>query len=119
MSRHQKLAATILAAFKLDADPSQPEAIADTAAALLIEIADVLRGPAPVVGELASTELLADETMALILILTELRKHTTLLEVLAKQGDRALHVDINNTPYGIARAAANVATGAAASGLPG
>lgn len=42
----------------------------------------------------------------LALILAELRKHTTLLEVLAKQGD---HAALRTAP----------ATGAAASGLPG
>lgn len=55
-------------------------------------------------GEFITAELVADETPGLIL--AELRKQTTLLEVLAKQGDRVA-------------ACAAPATGAAASGLPG
>jgi hypothetical protein len=55
-------------------------------------------------GEFVGAELVADESQALIL--AALQKHTTLLEVLAKQGD---HAALRTTP----------ATGAAASGLPG
>jgi hypothetical protein len=55
-------------------------------------------------GEFIGAELVADESQALIL--TALQKQTTLLEVLAKQGD---HAALRTAP----------ATGAAASGLPG
>ncbi len=55
-------------------------------------------------GEFISAELLADESQDRIL--AELQKQTTLLEVLAKQGD---HAALRTSP----------ATGAAASGLPG
>jgi hypothetical protein len=55
-------------------------------------------------GEFIGAELVADKSQALIL--TALQKQTTLLEVLAKQGD---HAALRTAP----------ATGAAASGLPG
>ncbi|SDF80237.1 MULTISPECIES: hypothetical protein [unclassified Duganella] len=93
MSNHETLAAALLAAFNLDADKADPAVVAGAAAGVLVALQEPL--------------------------LTELRKQTTLLEVLAKQGDRALHVGINGTAYGITSAAATVATGAAASGLPG
>lgn len=74
----------------------QLQAVADVAEAALSSIAAL--------DQFASAELVADETQPLIL--AELRKQTTLLEVLAKQGDRVA-------------ACAAPATGAAASGLPG
>ncbi|MYN42701.1 hypothetical protein GTP55_25485 [Duganella sp. FT109W] len=55
-------------------------------------------------GEFIGAELVADESQALIL--TALQKQTTLLEVLAKQGD---HAALRTAPT----------TGAAASGPPG
>ncbi|MRW82929.1 hypothetical protein GJ698_02340 [Pseudoduganella sp. FT26W] len=103
MSNHQTITAALLAAFNLDADNADPAAVASAAATVLLAFADAVRGPAPVVGEMASVELVADETPTLIL--AELRKQNTLLEVLAKQGDR----------FALCAAPA---TGAAACGLP-
>jgi hypothetical protein len=93
MSNHETLTAALLAAFNLDADSADPAVVAGAAAAVLVALQE--------------------------LVLAELRKQTTLLEVLAKQGDRALHVGINGTGFGITTVAANVATGAAASDLSG
>jgi hypothetical protein len=104
MSNHQTITAALLAAFNLDADNADPAAVASAAATVLLAFADAVRGPAPVVAEVAGVELAADETPALIL--SELRKQTTLLEVLAKQGDRFTHY-------------VAPATGAATCGLPG
>lgn len=58
---------------------------------------------APLAAQFATAELVADETP--VLTLAELRKQTTLLEVLAKQGDQVMLF--------------SPATGASASGLPG
>ncbi|TFW15934.1 hypothetical protein [Duganella callida] len=88
MSNHQALSAALLAAFQLDADSRDPAAIADTAATLLIELATILRGPPVTVANIAGVELVGDETQALML--AELRKQTTLLEVIAKQGDQQI-----------------------------
>lgn len=104
MSNHQTITAALLAVFNLDTDNADPAVVAGAAATVLLAFADAVRGPALVVDEIAGVALTADETPALIL--AELRKQNTLLEVLAKQGDRfALCV----AP----------ATSAAASGLPG
>ena len=76
--------------------------------------------------EFATAELVADETPALIL--AELRKHTTLLEVLAKQGDQGLcnkstvtttSLDAMLRRHAPPPDAAGPTTGASASGLPG
>lgn len=91
MSNHETLTAALLGAFNLDSDSADPAAVAGAAATVMLAFADAVRGPAPVAGELASIEQQADETPALIL--AELRKQTTLLEVLAKQGERALRRD--------------------------
>jgi hypothetical protein len=104
MSNHQNLTAALLAVFNLDTDNADPAVVAGAAATVLLAFADAVRGSAPVVAEVTGVELVADETPALIL--AELRKQTTLLEVLAKQGD---HAALRTAP----------ATGAAASGLPG
>lgn len=117
MSNHEALTAALLAAFNLDSDSADPAAVAGAAATVLLAFADAVRGPAPVAGELVAAELIADETPALIL--AELRKQTTLLEVLAKQGDQPLRVGMDFTAGGPVAHAINVATGAAASGLPG
>lgn len=93
MSNHETLTAALLAAFNLDADKADPVVVAGAAAGVLV----ALQEP----------------------VLTELRKQTTLLEVLAKQGDRALCIGINGTSFGITTDAANVATSTTASGLPG
>ena len=63
-----------------DADPT---AVAGATATVLLAFADAVRGPAPVVGELAAVEQGVDDTPTLIL--AELRKQNTLLEVLAKR----------------------------------
>lgn len=117
MSNHENLTAALLAAFNLDSDSADPAAVAGAAATVLLAFAEAVRGPASVADELVAAELIADETPALIL--AELRKQNTLLEVLAKQGDRALHVGMNGTAFSTALVAASVATGAGASGLPG
>lgn len=66
-------------------------------------------------GEFISAELVADDTQALIL--DELRKLTTLAEVLAKQGD--MTVAARSTAWADLCSVVRPATGAAASGLPG
>ncbi len=104
MSNHETLTAALLAAFNLDCDSADPAAVAGAAATVMLAFADAVRGPAPVAAELAVVEPHADSTTALIL--AELRKHTTLMEVLAKQGD---HAALRTAP----------ATGAATCGLPG
>jgi hypothetical protein len=91
MSSHATISAALLAAFNLDTDEADPAAVADAAASVLVAFADLVRAPAPVSYfsgdelKFATAELAADETPTLIL--AELRKQTTLLEVLAKQGD--------------------------------
>lgn len=104
MSNHQNLTAALLAVFNLDTDKAEPAVVAGAAATVLLAFADAVRGPTAVVGQVVGVELVADDTPALIL--AELRKQTTLLEVLAKQGDQ------------LARCVVPV-TGAAALGLPG
>lgn len=110
MSSQAAISAALLAAFNLDADNGDPSVVADAAASVLVAFANLMRAPAPVPyfsgGELkfATAVRVADET--LVLTLAEQRKQTTLLEVLAKQGDRLANC---TAP----------ATGAAASGLPG
>lgn len=92
MSNHETLTAALLAAFNLDADKADPAVVADAAAGVLV----ALQEP----------------------VLTELRKQTTLLEVIAKQGDRAMRLGLDFTTGGhVAHIAP--ATGVAASGLPG
>lgn len=84
----------------------------DAAIAKLDQVADAARRAEAAInetllaqeGEFISAELVSDDTQALIL--AEMRKQNTLLEVLAKQGD---HAALRTAP----------ATGAAASGLPG
>lgn len=70
-------------------------------------------------AQFAAAELAVDETSALLL--AELRKQTTLLEVLAKQGDRAMFGGaILKTCIGTAGPELSApATGANASGLSG
>jgi hypothetical protein len=66
-------------------------------------------------GEFISAELVPDEFQPLIL--AELCKQTTLLEVLAKQGD--ITVAARSTSCADLCSVVRPATGAAASGLPG
>lgn len=66
-------------------------------------------------GEFISAELVSDETQDLML--AELRKQNTLLEVLAKQGD--ITVAARSTACADLCSVVRPATGAAASGLPG
>ena len=92
--------------FEVDSSPvdaaiSKLDRLADAARRAEAAIADVLMAQA---GEFIDSVPLSDETQELIL--AEMRKQNTLLEVLAKQGDHAAEFI---TP----------ATGAAASGLPG
>lgn len=75
-------------------------------------IAGSIRLPAT---QFATTELRADESQALML--AEMRKQTTLLEVLAKQGD--ITVAARSTACADLCAVVRPATGATASGLPG
>lgn len=119
MSNHATLTAALLAAFNLDADNADPQVVASAAAGVLVAFAQIVRGgPAPVVAELAAVESAADDTPALIL--AELRKQTTLLEVLAKQGDHAaVRVGVDSTTGGPVAHVTSVAAGAAASGLSG
>jgi len=92
--------------FEIDSAPL------DAAIAKIDRLSDAARGAEAAIndallaqeGEFVSSELMSDETQDLIL--AELRKQNTLLEVLAKQGDHAAEFI---TP----------ATGAASSGLPG
>ncbi|KQQ40430.1 hypothetical protein ASF61_06665 [Duganella sp. Leaf126] len=91
--------------FEIDSAPL------DTAIAKLDQAAEAARRAEAAIndalmaqaGEFIESVLVADDSQAPIL--AELRRATTLLEVLAKQGDRASQVE--------------PATGAAASGLPG
>lgn len=114
MSNHENLTAALLAAFNLDADKADPAVIAGAAARVLAAFAEIVRGPAPVAGELASTELVVDETPALIL--AELR---------ALRSDASAHMRslLEARMCGAARIAGDLvdalATGGAASGLPG
>lgn len=92
--------------FEIDSAPL------DAAIAKIDRLSDAARGAEAAIndallaqeGEFINAELVSDETQALIL--AELHKQNTLLEVLAKQGDYAA-------------ACITPATGAAASGLPG
>jgi hypothetical protein len=84
MSNHATISAALLAAFNLDTDKAHPAAVADAAASVLVEFAELVRGPAPVMSESSAAGLVAGGMAA---IAAELRKQTTLLEVLAKQGD--------------------------------
>ena len=95
----------------------------DAAIAKLDQVADAARGAEAAIneallaqeGEFISAELVADDTQALIL--DELRKLTTLAEVLAKQGD--ITVAARSTSCVDLCSVVRPATGAAASGLPG
>ena len=75
-------------------------------------IAGSIRVPA---AQFATAELRADDTQALML--AEMRKQNTLLEVLAKQGD--ITVAARSTACTDLCSVIRPATGAAASGLPG
>lgn len=88
MSDHATITAALLGAFNLDADNADPVAVAGAAATVLLAFADSVCAPEAVIGEVVDVELVADETPAMIL--AELRKQTTLLEVLAKQSDHLL-----------------------------
>ena len=95
----------------------------DAAIAKLDQVADAARRAEAAIneallaqeGEFISAELVSDDTQALML--AELRKQNTLLEVLAKQGD--ITVAARSTACGDLCAVVRPATGAAASGLPG
>jgi len=95
----------------------------DAAIAKLDQVADAARGTEAAIneallaqeGEFITSELVPDETQALIL--AEMRKQTTLLEVLAKQGD--ITVAARSTACADLCSVVRPATGAAASGLPG
>lgn len=103
--------------FQIDTTPL------DAAIAKLDQVAEAARGAEAAIneallaqeGEFISAELVADNTQALIL--DELRKLTTLAEVLAKQGD--ITVAARSTACGDLCAVVRPATGAAACGLPG
>ena len=75
----------------------------------LLALLGATQAPSP------AAELVADETSPLIL--AELRKQTTLLEVLAKQGD--ITVAARSNACADLCCVIRPATGAAASGLPG
>ena len=79
MSNHANLTAALLSAFNLDADKAEPAVTADALATVLVAFADLVRGPAPVVAELAAAELapLPDqaELIAEVRTLTEEIRH--------------------------------------------
>lgn len=96
------------------------EVVASALTNLAVAFGDVLCGEPTT----ASVELVADETQSQIL--AELRKHTTLLEVLAKQGERtAWYRDqigqwpMFLTPAEAAAGARRANTSADTGGLPG
>ena len=103
--------------FEIDSAPL------DAAIAKLDRLSDAARGAEAAIndallaqeGEFVSSELVSDETQDLIL--AELRKQNTLLEVLAKQGD--LSVAARRASCADLCSVVRPATGAAASGLPG
>jgi hypothetical protein len=88
MSNHETFTAKLLEAFNLDADKADPAAVASAAASVLIAFAEVVRGPALQLGELVAVECAASANHDELLV--ELRKQNTLLEVIAKQGERTL-----------------------------
>lgn len=103
--------------FEIDSSPvdaaiSKLDRLADAARRAESAIGDVLMAQA---GEFIDSVPLLDETQQLIL--AELRKQNTLLEVLAKQGD--LSVAARRTSCADLCSVVRPATGAAASGLPG
>jgi hypothetical protein len=95
----------------------------DAAIAKLDQVADAARYAEAAIneallaqeGEFINAELVTDNTQALIL--EAIQKQTTLLEVLAKQGD--ITVAARSTAYADLCSVVRPATGAAASGLPG
>lgn len=106
MTNHETMTASLL--MMLSVDETDKIACAKAIGGVLATFAEIVRGPAPVASELVAGELVADETPALILV--ELRKLTTLAEVIAKQGERTLqYIEDTSTPI----------CGAAALGLPG
>lgn len=103
--------------FQIDTSPL------DAAIAKLDQVADAARGAEAAIneallaqeGEFITSELVPDETQALIL--AEMRKQTTLLEVLAKRGD--ITASARRTACADLCSVVRPATGASASGLPG
>ena len=103
--------------FEIDSSPvdaaiSKLDGLTDAARRAESAIGDVLMAQA---GEFIDSVPLSDETLDLIL--AELRKQNTLLEVLAKQGD--INVAARSTACADLCSVVRPATGAAASGLPG
>lgn len=90
--------------------------IGERAARAMEEAADLPCGWLDQDSDVCDTATSTDDE-PLTLILAELRKHTTLLEVLAKQGD--LSVAARSTACADLCSVIRPATGAAASGLPG
>lgn len=90
MKPTDRLRASLLRAFnsKFAGGDNAASAAAETVTDILMCFAAAVRGPEPVVGELVAVGADADQTSALIL--TELRKQNTLLEVIAKKGERQL-----------------------------
>ena len=90
--------------------------IGERAARALEEAADLPSGWLDQISDafLAAPSVIDDP---LTLILAEMRKQTTLLEVLAKQGD--ITVSARSTACADLCSVVRPATGAAASGLPG
>ena len=103
--------------FEIDSSP------VDTAISKLDRLADAARRAESAIGDVLMAQAggfidsvpLPDETQDLIL--AELRKQNTLLEVLAKQGD--ITVAARSTACADLCSVVRPATGAAASGLPG
>ncbi len=91
-----------------------PRAEAAADIGTILALLGAMQAPSPAT-DFATAELVADETSPLIL--AELRKQTTLLEVLAKQGD--ITVAARSTACADLCSVVRPATGAAASGLPG
>ncbi|MBY0243023.1 MAG: hypothetical protein K2X55_27315, partial [Burkholderiaceae bacterium] len=83
MTAKAALHQAIVAAF--NAEDGNTETVATALTEMLCAFADVTRGPAV---EFVTGELVADDTLRLVL--AELRKQTTLLEVIAKQGEHQL-----------------------------
>ena len=108
---------------KMELDFEVDSAPLDAAIAKIDQLSDAARRAESAIndallaqeGEFVSSELVSDETLALILV--EMRKQNTLLEVLAKQGD--ITVAARSTACADLCSVVRPATGAAASGLPG
>jgi hypothetical protein len=115
MSNHETLTASLLAAFNLDSDSADPAAVAGAAATVLLAFADVVRGPAPVVGELITSAPAPQADVAELL--TEVRE--LIHEIRAERQAAAADRRTNNQLFRSFISGGAPATGTGASGLAG